>query len=1204
MGAAQSQAMSSAGAERRRATVVYAIVSGCDAILEQFDPEHADRAIAGIKEAVAEVINAHGGILDRCNNEEMVALFGVPASYEDDFVRAARAALALRDRITELSRDVEEQIGHPLRVYAAINSGPLVARLADDGRYSVSGEPLQIASRLAGRADAGEILVGPETQRLIAPFFTLEEKGSFSLGAKARPVVVHRVTGETGVRTRLEAAEAFGLTRHTGRERELTELNSMLERTLAGEGHFVTVAGDAGIGKSRLLLEFRRRLDERQIPLLVGRCQPNKRNIPYLPFIEVLTDLLKLREEPSAEGLRATAISGIEAIDENLAAYIPVYLHLLSIQSDEHKLAADLKGDHLTHSILEALSAIITLSSRRQPSVVVLEDWHWADEASEEAVRRLASLAPSYPLMVIVSFRPERMLDWGYVDARTIQLSPFDELSTVVVLRSILDAREVPAGLVRLLYNRTGGNPFFIEEVCRTLIESGRIRVTKGIARVEGRISDLDLPETVQAVIRTRLDRLDPDSQRVLRYASIIGREFSLPLLERIADGGGQTSSSLEMLQKHGLIQQIRVLPERVYRFRHVLTQEVAYDSLLLHQRKGLHQAAGEAIEHLYSDRIEEQLELLVHHYSSAEDWERAARFGVDSADKASGLSRFADALTMLERSEAWLMKLPDGAERKQKLVRLLLKQERLAETLVLRDRQQLLIDRLLSILDPVADRGLFADVLVRQGELFTLLSRFDEAERALAEALSIHREIDNASGERVALRMMGFLRWQQGKYEESEECNRTALSIDLAQDDRAGYAQDLTNLGSVLRGTGRLEEGLRCLEEAYRIHEEMRRPFNQVYTLDVMANLYRDLGDHDRAMEYYKRAGEIAAQHRWHLQRRFPLGAMASLAWERGRIEESLRYSRELVDAVRGLGLKHDLARALATLSHRLLESQREAEALPFLREAADIFRDVGDKDGEARTLTSVAYVSGRSGGAAADSLAIWERVRVLRRELSDSAGELEALEGLAGVSRLQSDKQELALQYLDQAWQLAVALDDSARQGDLLNTMGIVEWNRGNYSSAAEHYRRALDVFRNAGDQVHAGLMLNSLAVTMARLARSSEATELLQEALTSHRATGQRLLEGHALAALGDIHAANSQYRQALDCYSDSLEIRKAIGDRRGEGWMLYQIARVSVKTEAADQAADLLVRASAIASEIGDNQLSSACALLDQTKIEKE
>jgi serine/threonine protein kinase/tetratricopeptide (TPR) repeat protein len=1188
----------SAGVERRPATVVYATVSGCAAILEHCDPDEADGIINSIKSGVTDVITSYGGVVNRCSGEELVALFGVPSSSEDDFLRAVRAGISLRARLNEYSGEVEARLGLRLRVSIGVSSGQVVTWLQDDEQYNVTGDALQIASRLAAQAEADEILLSPETQRLVAPFFRLGEKGSHSLKPGDDPVAIYRVEGESGVRTRLEAAEVAGLTPYTGREKEMGTLLSSLERSLAGEGQFVVVVGEAGFGKSRLLLEFRRAIEQQSITLLQSRCSSRRTRTSYGPFIDALRNLLGLQADTGSDSSRATTVAGVRAISNDLEGYLQVYLHLLSIQAGGEP-DNNLQGKDLRFAIQEALAAIFTLHTKREPTVLLLEDWHWADEGSDEVLKRLAGFVPSYPLMVVVSCRPDRVLDWRSIETQTVlKLAPLDELSSTRIVRSILCADELPEGLGELLYRRTGGNPFFIEEVCRTLVEESRIKVSDGIARLRGSLEDLQLPDTVQTVIRTRLDRLDADSQVVLRHASVMGREFTMPLLERMMESKGELRQRLATLQNHGLIQQVRVVPELAYRFKHILTQEVVYDGLLAHQRKALHEAAGRAIESLYHERLEEHLELLTYHYGRAEIWDLAARYGREAAEKAGRLSRFSEALSILDQTEVWLSKLGDEPEWKESLFSVLLQQERLCETLGLRERQQKLISRLLTLAEASNNRALIAEARVRQGEFGTLLGRFEEAEAALTESLSIRREMGDSDGERIVLRNMGFLYWHTGRYEDAVKCNMTALEIDRARNDSAGYSKDLTNLASILRTQGRAREALSYLNEALQINEALNRPLSQVYTLAVLANTHRDLGEDDLAMGYFRYADQLTIQHHLPLHRVVILSLMSSTCWQRGEVEESISLCRELAALTRNHGVRMELARALETLSERLLALDRLDEALPTLREASEVFAALGEVDEQARMLASVAYICERRSLNAGNALAVWEKVRSLKRARQDVTGEIEALEGMARVARVDANDSRLALDCLRQAQELVEEIGDATKLGELLNTAAIIEWANQNYTAALASYEKALGIFRGLHDSAHTGLMLNSIGVTLNKLGRRDEAIERLEEALDLHRESGERLLESHALAALGDVFYETGTHERARMHYQASLEIRRERRDRKGEGWMLSKLAAVLTAQGERREARTMLAEAGSIADEIADEQLKMACQNLEE------
>ena len=1188
---------SGVGGERRRATIVYSTVAGCSAILEQLDPIDADREMGLIKAAAADVIARHGGAVDRCTGEEVVALFGVPASYEDDFLRAVRAALDLLSLMRGFSADLQRRFGQPLKTFIGISTGPVVTRLTEDNKYSVSGDALQLATRLAAHAEEDEILVSSETQRLIQPFFTLQAKGPISLTPAAQPVTIYRVEGETGVHTRLEAAEILGLTQYIGRSKELATLQSAFDRTLAGEGQFVTVLGEAGVGKSRLVLEFLRTFERSSVSTIQSRCHAHGSTTPYLPFIDLLRGLIGVREEEVHDDIRSSAIASIKSIDPSLETYIPIYLHLLSIESIDEYTTSDLKGEDLSLAIREALAAILTVHARSTPGVLLLEDWHWADEASVETLKRVAGLLAVHPLLIITTCRPERSMDWTYVDSQTIlNVGPLSESSSTQIIESIIGSKKLPEGLGALLYRRTGGNPFFIEEVCRALVDEGTLRIVDGVVTLESSLEELNLPDSVQSLIRTRLDRLDAELQALIRHASVLGREFNLRVLERVVANNRTLMLSLDNLQKQGLIQQIRLAPEALYRFKHVLMQEVAYDSLLLRQRKALHEAAGLAIEEIYEGRLDEQLELLTFHYSRAENWAKAVAYGREAAEKASRISRFAEALTMLEQAESWSSKLEHSTQRDQNTIEILLAQERQCETLGMRERQQSIIDKVFSLLPATADQALLAETLVRQAELRTLLGHFDEAEAALDRALSIQRVRSDLNGERVVLRSMGFLHWRQGRYEDAVNSIKTALSIDQTQAESDAYAKDLTSLATIIRGWGNPSEALKYVEEALRVNEITGRPFSKAYTHNAAAIVFRDLGEPEKATEHYKLAIELTNQHRLYLQQIIIVRALASLCWERRKVDESLRLSTDLIALTRRLNLRRELGEALEVYSQRLLELDRLSEALPHLQEAGEIFSQLGDSEEQIRALTSIAYVHERCGEDAAAALAAWNSVESLRSNQANAGGELEALEGKARVARNQQQDPDAALEYLARALEVAQRIGNAAKQGELLNTMGIIEWGRLDYAKALDYYQRALRIFETLGDRVHAGLMLNSVGVTLHKLGRTDEAAGHLQDALQLHRESGQRLLEGHALAALGDIYDEAATLDTAREYYAASLEIRREIGDRKGEGWMSHKLARILFSQGVEQQALPLLDRASAIASETGDQQLGDACARL--------
>lgn len=1198
----ETQCIATAAGERRQVAVICSSLTGYAAMVEQLTPEEVEQTVALVKAAVLEIVQRHGGMIIRFTGEEMTMLFGLPAIHEDDFVRAVKASLECHGLVREVTGELELRLGQQLRLSSGVNSGPVLIQLQSDGgqreeKYRVIGEALQLAARLAAQAEADEILVSQETRRLVSPYFRTEAGPQLSFKPRSSPLMTYRVLGESGVQTRLEAAEALGLTSYTGREKELASLQSIYDKARTGDGQFVTIFGEAGVGKSRLLLEFRRLLQrDPTITILQGRCQSYGGEIPYQPFIDLLRDLLNLQESDEPN-LRARALAGIRGIDPGLEVYLPFYLHLLSWPSEEHPLPSHLQGEDFRLAILEALTAIITLSTGSGAAVIFLEDWHWADQGSDDALKKLVRMAAQYPLIIVATCRPECSFDWACLKHHTqIFLGPLDSSPAIRLMKSVIAADYLPETLADMLYRRTGGNPFFMEEVCLTLIENGRVQVVDRAARLNGSLEEFDLPDTVQSVIRVRIDRLERETQKALRHASVIGHEFSRPILERTFESPHQLSRSLEKLQSLGLIHQIRVLPEASFRFNHMLTQEVVYESMLSHQRRSLHEAVGQALEDSPRERSEERLDLLVYHFSRAENWAKAVRYGRETAEKDAGLIRFSEALGMLEKVAGWLLKLPASDERQQAQLQVLLKQERLCETMGYRERQQELIDQALSLLDPVKDQAQLAEVYIRQGELDALLRRFAEGEKVLSESLAIRRSLADRAGECRALRSLGFLCWHEGRAEEAMAYNQSALEIAREMNDDAGYMLDLSNLGVILRARGEPRRALEYLEEAARTSRRRGKLSFEVYALGMIAIVYRDLGETEKGIQHLKQSIKIARENRMPVAHLIDMNNLVSLFWEQGREEEGLQICRELVSLARSVDIKSELAHALSVYGQRLLESGLIEDSRPILQEAIDLFSQLGDEKKELVTLTNLARVYGQSPVCYQDWLATWRMFRELRRERMEVPGsEIAALKQMAREAK-QDEEPELALRYYREALALAAGAGEESQEGDLLNSMGIIEWEWGNYQRSLEYYQQAYRIFARLEDQVHAGLMLNSIAVTLKSMGRVDEAQSRLEEAIQLHRVSGQKLFEGHALAVLGDLLGDQGLWEEAAENYHASHEVRCEIGDRLGEGWMLHHLARAYAAQGAPQLALDLLGQALAVADEVGGEQLKYACTQL--------
>jgi tetratricopeptide (TPR) repeat protein len=620
-------------------------------------------------------------------------------------------------------------------------------------------------------------------------------------------------------------------------------------------------------------------------------------------------------------------------------------------------------------------------------------------------------------------------------------------------------------------------------------------------------------------------------------------------------------------LTASGLIQQTTTQPSPAYRFRHALTLEVAYDSLLAPQRHSLHTRVGQALERNRPEGSDDDAQRLAHHFSQAERWDDAVRHGLRAGARATRLSRVADALAIFDRVREWMRHLPDT----DALADLLLQQEQLSETLGLRGRQQALIEELIAGLAPRGPSARLIRAYLRLGDLATRLERFGEAERVLETARRQSRELGESMLEGQALRSLGLLRAQEGRHTEALQIAEEALAIARDAGDDLAVAGDLANIGAILRSTGEYAWALARLDEAIAIPALREDPAKELDVLHTIADVYRTQGDLDATLRALLRADEIAVANLLFAPRSSHLSAIAQVHLQRGRLDDALRTYRERVALCQRMQHADGLAQALRALGEVLFVLNRDDEALPCVQEAARMFAQLEDRASEADMCGRLAIILERRGSIEA-AAAAYERLAPLRRALGDAAGELEALDGFARLTRQRHPTSPLeAMPAYGAALDLAKTIGDRRQQAALHNTMGILAWQAGRYGDALRHYDEALDRVRELGDRTHEGLMLNSVGVTLHRLGRSDEARTVLEKSVAVNRTTGERLFEAHALTVLGDIWSAAAlsaadRADTAIACFERSRILREALGDDAGARAMRTRLVRLRVSLPA--------------------------------------
>ena len=1022
-----------------------------------------------------------------------------------------------------------------------------------------------------------------------------------SLPEDAESLTPQRVLRAAAAQDHLEQMTIRGaLTVFTGRDAELQALERALEALRGGQGRFVTITGDAGLGKSRLLLEFRRTLEPTDVTVLVGRCSSYGQATAYMPFLDVLRQVLGL--DPASRGTWTDAVvaAGIIRVDPGLEQFIPFCLRLLSIATEKYRIPGSLADEQLRLVLHEALVAVLAASAARQPVVLFLEDWHWADPASHAVLKQTVDLVSTHSLLIVMTSRSGHDVEWQHRGTSLhLELRPLEPASTAAMLKAVLDVDDAPVELAAMVHERTGGNPFFVEEIARSLTETGTIRVDARRVTLAGSLETLCLPANVQGVIRARLDRLDLNARQVLRAASAVGRDFTRGIVERAVLDVDRVAPALDTLVAAGVIQQTGASPEAGYRFRHALTQEAAYAGLLEHQRADLHARIGAAIEDRYRNRLEEWLDRLAQHFSLAEHWPKAVHYGLRSAERMTELCQFVDALHLLDRTRNWMALLYEDHGH-EAVLDVLFRQERLCDTLGMRERQRQIIEELVARIESGSDRAGLAEAYRRKGDMHTILHQFADAEEALQRSLDLRRETADPAGERITLRSLGFLRWSQERYPEALAYVNEALRIDRRGNNLVAIVGDLQNLAVIHGAAGDVEQHRLCLEEALRLSEPAKDEagtahgdlwWQRVHVMHGYGCLLTECGEFDRALECLTGPAEWARKNRFAVEAAFFYTAIAQAHFNKGNLAECLDCYSQAIDSARKGRYQTGLALSLRLLGELLLAIGREQEAVGHLREAAGVFGDLEDRLAEALMWARVATAQQRLDNFA-DAGTAWERARALRQQAGDRRGELEALEALGGVARRHLPA-SVAVGFYEEGVEVACTLGDRATEARLRNAAGIIEWTRGRHPDALVHFERALTLYQALGDPAGTGLMMNSIGVTLNALGRRTEAREQLEHALVHHQQTSQTLLEGHALAALGDLCWDTAQADQASDWYDRSLHTRRSIGDLRGEGWMLQRLARVRASRGDREQADTLLEQAAELSIRCTDEELMDAC-----------
>ncbi|MBI1817393.1 MAG: AAA family ATPase [Deltaproteobacteria bacterium] len=623
--------------ERKQVTVLFLDVVGSTPLAERIGPEEMHGIMDRCFRLLAEEVHRYEGTINQFTGDGIMALFGAPIAHEDAPERAVRAALGMQAALRRYGDELERERGIDFRMRIGINTGPVVVgKIGDDLRmdYTAIGDTTNLAARLQTAAAPGTILISDHTAKSVAGRFLTRPMGALQLKGKSLPVQAHEVV-RTLPRAPLVAPSEHGLTPLVGRSAEITALETVFAHVRAGRGQIAFVVGEAGIGKSRLIYEFRRRISDQEYTWLQGRCISFGRGIPFLPIVDALKNSFAIEEADDDATIIEKVRAGIATLGATVASAEPYLRALLAVDPGDPAIA-QMDAGARRFATFEALKQLMLATAARQPLVLLIEDLHWLDPASEEFLTYILDAMAGARVLLLCTYRPGYRPALGERSFITrVALQPLTPDQTATMAAVMLEAREFPSELRSLIIAKAEGNPFFIEEVTKSLVEIGALRRSAD-GYVLGRpVSEILIPDRIQDVIMARIDRLGDDAKRAIQIASVIGREFAIRLLQRASELGENLNPLVGELRALELIYEKAGVPELAYMFKHALTHDVAYESLLMQRRKRLHRTIGLAVEELYADRLAEYWETLAHHFYRAEDWPRAFAYLVKAGDKA-----------------------------------------------------------------------------------------------------------------------------------------------------------------------------------------------------------------------------------------------------------------------------------------------------------------------------------------------------------------------------------------------------------------------------------------------------------------------------------------------------------------------------------------------------------------------------------------
>jgi class 3 adenylate cyclase/tetratricopeptide (TPR) repeat protein len=854
--------------ERRVITMLFCDVKGSTAAAEKVDPETWTDIMNGIFEFMIRPIYKYEGTVPRLMGDAILAFFGAPIAHEDDPQRAVLAGLEIQEGIKAYAEEIRLKHGLEFALRVGINTGlVVVGAIGSDLRmeYTAIGDAINLAARMEQTAVPGTIQISEETHKLVAPFFDFEALGEVEVKGKAAPIKTFRPLGAKKNPGSLRGLEGLS-SPLVGREGQLSLINDQLKKLKLGAGAFVSVIGEAGLGKSTLIAEVKKSNAESGVVWVRGDAVSYARSVSYFSWRQIIRQFIDAHEEDSPSEVRHK-LSYVCDCCTLPGGDIPFLEALLAVESEESlQVVTGIQGEALVQRMVEAVRGYLCGMANESPLVIVFDDLHWADDASLNLLLNIADLPNVQPLFFICMLRPDKTAaSWDAMNTiqqkagtryHSILLEPLGNEQTDVLLTNLLGMKELPASLRDMIIERADGNPFFIEELIRSLIETNQLVRENNHWRAVQEDANVSLPNTLRGVLGARIDRLPELTKQVLQNAAVIGRSFDLRVLKRLTSLNGSFDSQIQYLREASLVEPFR----EEYIFKHVLLQEAAYESILIKNRVELHKRIAETLAEIHANRIEEFAPLIAYHFYSGHD-PRSLKYDLLAGEKAARL--YANTEAAVHFSRALEVAKRDNVDADQ-IVRLFTQLGTVLE-LSGHDEQALAkYDDMLSFGAVRQIRSIEMQALMAKAKIYSIFSQLHDSARSeqmLIEALEISREI----GDRVT---QAKLNWNlmltflfSKRLDQALEYGVIALALARESNDREQLAFVLNDLCRLYTCRGEFEKAHAAIREARELWKQLDHQVMLADSLGSEAEAYFNNGKYDQSLECSQQALQLCEQ-------------------------------------------------------------------------------------------------------------------------------------------------------------------------------------------------------------------------------------------------------------------------------------------------------------------------------------------------------